>query len=577
VAAGSIPESVKEAEKYCRDIIAGRIPACKWTRLACERHFNDKKRQKDKDWPYRFDPVYGDKAVRFIERLPHVKGKWAAKAERLKLEPWQKFLIVSVFGWRRKTDGGLRGFRTDFGLRRFRKVYWRIPRKNAKSTKAAGIGLYMLCADGEFGAEVYAGATTERQAWEVFRPAKLMVERTKALQQALSLKVNASNLHILRNGSRFEPIVGKPGDGSSPSCSIHDEYHEHQSNEQVDTMLTGMGARQHPLLLLITTAGDNIAGPCYDMDLTLQKVLEGTLEDDELFGIIYSIDEDDDWTSEEALRKANPNYDISVSGDFLRSRQREAMQNSRKQNIFKIKHLNMWVQARNAWMNMLAWNAQGDTTLSPEDFLGEPCWIGVDLASKLDIAAVVKIFVREIGGKDHYYLFPRFYLPETVVEDPARQHYQGWVYDGHLIATPGNMIDHPTIKRDLIDDIENYDIRCIGYDQHGATQLMQELTEDYQANCVDVPQQAKHLSEPMKSIEAFVIDKRLHHDGNPVMNWMMSNVVCRVFGDDTIFPRKEKPENKIDGPVATMIGLNRLLLDPQIPKNPYETEGLFFA
>lgn len=163
-----------------------------------------------------------------------------------------------------------------------------VPRKNGKSALAAAIGLYMLVADGEHGAEVYSGATSEKQAWEVFRPAKLMAQRSPALLSHFGLTVNAKNLHVLGNGSRFEPIIGTPGDGASPSCAIVDEYHEHPTDVLYSTMETGMGAREQPLMLVITTAGDNIAGPCYSMQQEAQAMLEGTRPDDEMFALIYA-------------------------------------------------------------------------------------------------------------------------------------------------------------------------------------------------------------------------------------------------------------------------------------------------
>ncbi|MDN3627165.1 terminase large subunit, partial [Methylobacterium isbiliense] len=305
---------VDAAHAYARDVVAGRIPAGRWIRLACQRHLDDLARQDDPAFPYRFDARKAAKVCKFLQLLPHTKGKWARKAERLRLEPWQLFKTAALFGWLRKADG----------LRRYRKAFLLIPRKNAKSTWAAGIGLYLFAADGEYGAEVYSGATSEKQAWEVFRPAKLMAQKTPALLQAFGIHVGAKNLHILANGSRFEPMIGTPGDGASPSAAIHDEYHEHPTDEQVDTMETGMGAREQPLLVIITTAGDNLAGPCFALQQEAQKVLEGALYDPELFALIYTVDPEDDWTSELALRKANPNFDVSVSGEYLLTRQRAA-------------------------------------------------------------------------------------------------------------------------------------------------------------------------------------------------------------------------------------------------------------
>jgi len=441
---------VERANAYARDVVAGTIPACKWIRLAAKRHLDDLERQADPDFPYRFDEAAAEKPCRFVELLPHTKGKWARQGLKLRLEAWQSFKTVCLFGWRRKSDG----------LRRFRKVFLLIPRKNAKSTWAAGIALYMFCADGEYGSEVYSGATSEKQAWEVFRPAKLMAQKTKALLGRFGISVNAKNLHILGNGSRFEPMIGTPGDGASPSCSIHDEYHEHETDVQVDTMETGMGAREQPILIIITTAGDNLAGPCYALQLEAQKVLEGVLPDPELFALIYTIDPEDDWTSDLALRKANPNYDVSVSGEYLQTRQRAARNNARKAGVFKTKHLNVWVQAREAYFNVQRWIESEEEGLRLADFQGQPARISIDLASKVDIAAMEITFelagctcpaaatLRERGFR--YARFGRYFLPQARIDEGENEHYRGWVADGWLTPTEGDMIDLPEIQDILL-------------------------------------------------------------------------------------------------------------------------------
>jgi phage terminase large subunit-like protein len=304
---------------------------------ACQRFIDDFNR----DFEFVFDPVLAERACRFIENLPHTKGRWAAKGENLKLEPWQKFIVCNLFGWVNER-----------GLRRFRIAYVKVPRKNGKSILFAAIGHYMFTRDGEFGAEVYSGATTEKQAFEVFAPARLMAIRTEDYRSHFGIEVNAKNINIVANGSKFEPLVGKPGDGHSPSCALIDEYHEHDSNELVETMQTGMGAREQPLLLMITTAGDNISGPCFDTETECKKILERSYEDERIFSVMYGVDPDDDWTSPDILRKANPNYDVSVIGEFLEAQQKQAIRNASKQNSFKRKHLNIWVGAHTAWLNM---------------------------------------------------------------------------------------------------------------------------------------------------------------------------------------------------------------------------------
>ncbi|MCP4230830.1 MAG: terminase large subunit, partial [bacterium] len=419
-----------------------------------------------RDFEFRYNPVKAEKACKFIERLPHTKGKWAARHQDLELEPWQKFIVCNIFGWV-----------NDAGFRRFREVYAKIPRKNGKSPLAAAIGHYMFTQDDEFGAEVYSGATTEKQAWEVFGPARLMAKREPDYLEKFGIEVNAKSLIITDNGSKYEPMIGKPGDGASPSCAIIDEMHEHDTAHMIETMQTGMGAREQPLLLVITTAGDNIGGPCYDMEIECKKMLEGVFENDRLFAVIYGLDEDDDWTLPEALIKANPNYDVSVSGEFLLAQQKEAVRNAAKQNSFKRKHMNEWVGAHTAWLNMETVNKCIED-LSIDDFIGYEMIIPVDLASRIDITAILKVFSNEAEGKKHYYAFCRFYLPEETVLDPKNMHYQKWLNEGWLTATDGNEIDFNEIQADIKSDMDEYGAKEITYDPWRATQLAQGLKAD---------------------------------------------------------------------------------------------------
>ena len=538
----------QDAYIYACHVVKGHKPACKWERLACQRFLDD---LKSKKLEYEFDRDRAEKVCRFIEKLPHTKGKWAARKENLILGPWQKFIVVNIFGWVDKK-----------GFRRFRKAYLKIPRKNGKSLLAAAIGIAMFVFDNEFGAEVYSGATTEKQAWEVFQPAKLICQRTPALCQKYGIEVNAKNLCVLANGSKFEPIIGNPGDGSSPSCSIHDEYHEHDTDDQVETMETGMGAREQPLMLQITTAGSNIAGPCYTAESEYKKILDGVFEDNRIFVIMYGIDEGDEWTNADSLVKANPNYDVSVSAEFLKAQQKEAIRNASKQNAFKRKHLNEWVGAHTAWMNMEWWNACYDKDLSIDTFSGQDCVFSLDLASRIDIVAYIKAFRKTIGGKKHYFFWPRFYSPEETVLDEKNTHYQRWVNEGHLIATDGEEIDFNEIERDVIDDMSKFNNSEIVYDPWRATQLAQGLTNQG-ATAVEYRNTVNMMSPPMYELEAAIRSGRVHHNNNPVMNWMISNVVSKIDAKDNIFPRKEKPENKIDGPVALIMAIGRLMLNDE--------------
>lgn len=555
------------ARQYAQYVVSCAIPACKWVRLACQRHLDDLASAESEDFAYRFDPAKAERACKFIELLPHVKGRWAAHSERLLLQPWQVFIVCNLFGWVHRRSG----------LRKYREAYICVPRKNGKSPLAAGIGLFMLCADGEFGAEVYCGATSLEQALEVFRPAKQMAERTPELVEAYGLQVNAGSLVIPANGSRFLPVVGKPGDGAAPSCGIADEFHEAADASLYDCLKTGMIGREQPLLLVITTAGFNTASPCHGLQSQAQKVLEGSLHDDQLFSVIYTLDDGEDWTSEAALRKSNPNCGVSVNAEQLRHDQQIAVSNAAKANVFKTKHLNIWCNASVAWLNMQAW-AACEQHEPPEELADWDCFIGLDLASKIDCAASTKLFRKQIDGHDHYYVVPRIYLPADRALDPSCQHYQEWVADGHLITTEGNVIDYGRILADLEEDTKRYKVKQLGFDPWNATDITQRFAAATSVQIVEVPQTVRNLSDPMKQLEALVLAGRLHHNGNPVLTWMMSNIVAHLDANDNVFPRKDRPENKIDAAVALIIALSRALATPAVPAKPQYTPytGIMF-
>lgn len=550
------------ATQYAQDVVDGKIPACRWHRKACARHLKDLERSSN-GWKYQFNPELTDsigkqyfpaqRVCRFAEMMPHIKGDWAARGELIILEDWEIFVLASVFGWINRFTG----------KRRFTIADLFVPRKNGKSIIAAVIGLYMFAVDGEYGAEVYSGATSLVQAMEVFKPARLMAEMSVAFRSHYGVIPQKRNLAILDTNSKFEPVIGKPGDGASPSCWIVDEYHEHATDEMYETGKTGMGARSQPLLVVITTAGVNISGPCYEHQQQLQSILDGVIENDERFGIIFGIDPEDDWATEEALRKANPNFGVSVHAEFLLNALRDALADPRKQAVFKTKHLNVWVASASPWINLQNLQKCGDPSLKLEMFLDDPCWAGLDLASKQDLASRVFEFTREVEGKTHYYAISRNYVPEAMVNKPENSHYRGWVADGFLIQTPGNMIDLELIQDELLADSARLQLEEVCKDPWGGQQMGANL-EAEGITVVDIPQRVSHLSEPMKDIAALIDAGRFHHDGNPVFVWAMSNVEVRPDNNENIFPRKPSEERKKDPADALIIAHNRAMLGAEV-------------
>lgn len=561
------------ANRYAADVISGAIPACKWVRLACERQQRDLKRQNTEEFPYRFDVAKAEKVCEFVECLPHIKGKWGGSS--IKLEPWQKFILCVVFGW----------VHAESGLRRFRTAYVEVPRKNAKSTLSSGVGLYMLTEDGEQGAEVYSAATTKDQAKIVFSAAQAMARKTKDLRDHYGLAVGAHNLNVLATDSKFEALSseGETLDGLNIHCGIVDELHAHKTREVWDVLETATGSREQSLLWAITTAGSNRAGICYEQRDYVTKILDLVADDETYFGVIYSIDPDDDWTLESTWRKANPNYGISVYAEDLHRLAKKAMQTPAAVNNFLTKRLCVWVSADVGLFDMQAWDACGDKGLKPEQFIGKSCWIAIDLGFVDDIASVVKVFretkqvenaAGEMEDAEIYTFFGRHYLPEETIEESRNSQYSGWDRMGRITRTDGNVTDAERIIDDLVDDINVYRAQKVLMDPYNYL----TITNPIQKRGIDIavfeqfPQTVPAMSPATEGLMKAVRSRRVQHDGCPVLAWAMSNVVGHFDVKDNVYPRKERPENKIDPAIAAIMAYGHAMVAE--PGSVYEERGV---
>lgn len=539
-----------KAKKYEEDVLSGKIPACIYVKQAIRRQREDLKRWSKKDSPFFFDQAEGNRVCKFVELLPHTKG--ALRGQKIKLEPWQCWVLTTIFGWRRRSDN----------RRRFGRVYIEVPRGNGKSALSSAVALYCLLADREPGAEVYSFATTRDQAGIVFGDAKQMAMMCTPLQKKFGLEVLAKALFVPSTNSTFQAksAEGSTLDGLNTHFACIDELHAHKTRAVYDVVETSIGKRLNPILWVITTAGFDTAGICYEVRTMVREVLARTVEDETQFGIIYTIDEGDDWKTEAALIKANPNWGVSVMPKMVLPLQLKAITLASAANNFKTKHLDVWCQAGAAWMDMTAWH-KGERMVDLDDFEGRPCVIGLDLGAKNDLTAKVYVFKTEgDDGRPRYQVFSRLYLPQTAIDKGTVSQYSGWADTGVIQVTGGAMTDLTRIEEELREDLSRFDVQAIAYDPWQATQLANDLSEDG-APMVEYRNTVQNVSEPMKWLEALVQDGRLDHDGNPCMTWMMGNVVAKVDAKDNIFPRKERYESKIDGPVALIYALAMHLSD----------------
>ena len=547
---------VAAADAYVAAVISGKTPACKWVRLACIRHQRDIELSETNDFPFRFDHAAAERICQFAELQPHVKGKWARTNETMTLEPWQCFVLCSIFGWLKKSTG----------KRRFRRARLYIPRKNGKSFFAAVIGLYMLALDDEPGAEIYSGATTERQAWEVFKPARMMAARSPDMCSVLGITVNAGNLLIERDASVFKPVVRDPGDGASPHCSLTDEYHEHDTSHLLDTMETGMGAREQPLSLIISTAGTNLAGPCRDDWKTCERVLENTegFQDDAMFAMIWTIDDGDQWDTEESLIKANPNWGVSINPEGIIGELAIARRDPRKQSAFKTKYLNLWVTSKEGFFNVSQWQALADTSITPEQFKDRDCYLAGDLASKHDLVALMQLFCLPDG---RFAIFGNYYLPEETINLPENQHYRNWKIGGWIKQAGDSITDLEEFKDDVQEMVREFKVLEMPSDPNRAWGVFPALEKEG-VPVVEYRNTVLTMSEPMKFLDALIRDGRIIHNGDPVLEWAISNVTARLDKKDNVYPNKERPENKIDPVVAALMAIGRAMTRDPEPSGP---------
>jgi len=588
--------------QYCHDVINNTLPnrkACLLEQLACKRHLDDLIKSESDNYPYYFDPNYAIRRCYFTECLQHIKGKWSG--QNIILEGHQIFMQSCVFGWLKKKNN----------LRRFNKVYFQAPRKNGKSIEVATSGLWMAFADGEKGAEVYSVAGSEKQAGMTFIPAWLMVSKIDALREYYGLRLsgtakNPTSIYTETDMSSFMPVVGNPADGTSPSSAVIDEYHENPSSVGYDTMLTGMGAREQPILFVTTTAGINTSYPCYDLYLNSKKILQGLINDDTTFVLIYEPNEEDDWQDFEVWKSVNPNYLISIDEDFLLGRYQDALNKPQERNIILTKHLNIWMNAGVGAFDMLRWNKCADTELTIEMFRGKECWLALDLASKIDLAALVLLFkykrrvintecpichgevVLKNGmnvcisqnviiegesslicnwkkpvNRDCVVGFARHYVPEETVLEKENTHYQKWRERGNLIVTEGARTDFQLIEKDIETAAENFIVKELVFDPSEASYLIQNIEKWAAFDCIEFNQGPATISQPMKELEAMIKAFEFWHNGDPVYTWCMGNVVkknSRSGGSvKHYFPTKTNPKLKIDSAVATICALGRLI------------------
>lgn len=537
------------AAEYISNVLDGTIPACKETKQACQRQLDDLARQGTPQFPYIWDQEKANRVLRFVDLCPHVKGKRFVAQSGFQLQPWQVYVIGTPFGW----------VHMETGLRRFRRAYTEVAKGNGKSPMMSAILSYLAFADEEPGAEVYTAATSTKQARVVFDVCQAMLRKMPKFIEPRGIEVGAHSINQISSNSFVRPLSSeaKGVEGINPYFICVDELHAHDSRDLYDNLDTANGKREGSMLWAITTAGDNRGGICYEVRTYLKKVLDKVIIDESVWGIIYTIDEEDqnDWIGKpDVWRKANPNWNVCVNPEEIGIKAHAAAQMASKQAGFLTKHLNVWVNAYHSWMDMAKFMKCANPALDEADFLGQQCVLGTDLAAKLDIMSKAKVFWKEIDKKLHYYVFLKNWLPDARIEAGVNPQYDGWKRDGWLESGGVETNDFDLVEDSIREDCAKYQVLEVCFDPWQATPLVNRLQGKIPMTQVD--QNVKNLSDPMKELEAAIYDGRFHYADDPVLAWAASNVVCKVDKNDNIFPAKEKAENKIDPVTAVITAFN---------------------
>ncbi|MED0676977.1 terminase TerL endonuclease subunit [Aneurinibacillus thermoaerophilus] len=530
---------------YAEDVIDGEIVACQKHKWACERFIRDLERQGTEDFPYIFDEARAARFLKWMSLFRHTKGKLAG--ERIEPHIIQKFVFGNIYGWVHR----------DTELRRFRKAYWQVARKNAKSQSLACVGSYEASAFGESMSEVYIGATKTEQSRIVWNEIKAQVQGCPELRG--KFRVAYGKIEHGKSGSFISALskdAGKTGDGLNVQAGIVDEYHAHQTSEIYDVLVSGMGARSQPLMMIITTAGFELSHPCFSVEYKyVSQILDpdNPIENDQYFVMVNELDKDDDIKDERNWEKANPilcSYEEGV--EYLRGELKAVLDVPEKMRNFLTKNMNVWVdQKDNGYMSMNAWAECGKQEMP--DLRGRECYGGVDLSKKIDLTSVAFEFPL---GDDRYAVLSHSFIPEDTLAAKRKTDkvpYDLWVQQGWITVTPGAVVDYQFIMAYMkrLAEENEWSLREICYDPYNATQFAQDMqAEGYEM--VEIRQGVRTLSEPTKNFRELVLQKKIIHNNNPVLTWAVSNAVTKQDHNENIMLDKDKSTNRID-PIAALI------------------------
>lgn len=514
-----------------------------------------------------YDKDAADFAVNFIQCLAHTKGIWAGK--KFELVDWQEKIIRDIFGTKKEN-----------GYRQFNTAYVEIPKKNGKSELAAAVALLLTCADGEERAEIYGCAADRQQAAIVFDVAADMVAMCPALKKRVKILHAYKRIVYLPTNSFYQVISAEAYSkhGFNISGVIFDELHTQPNRKLFDVMTKGSGdARMQPLYFLITTAGNDIHSICYEVHQKALDIMEGRKIDPTFYPVIYGAKENEDWTSPDVWKKANPSLGITIDIEKVEAACNSAKNTPAEENSFRQLRLNQWVKQESRWLSVLKWDAC--KVDFEESYLeGRICYGGLDLSSTADLTAFVLVF-PPLDDEEKYFVLPYFWLPEETLSIRANRDkvpYDLWAREGYLQTTEGSVVHYSYIEKFIENLGEKFQIREIAFDRWNATRTIQIL-EDEGFTMVQFGQGFGSMSSPTKELERLVLDKKIAHNGHKVLRWNIDNIVVRQDPAGNIKIDKMKSSEKVDGAVAMVMALDRAIRVGNISTSSvYDERGLIF-
>ncbi len=557
---------IERVTNYAQDIVEGKIIACKKHIAACDRFLNDVQRIAEDEFEFYFD---ADELFRFYKwsnMFKHTKG--ILNNQRIELTDFQLFVVANIFCWKHKE--------TD--IRRFRKVYIQLARKNAKSQLLALITSY-ICFLSEEQEECYIAGWGREQSSLVYNEVLSQIEAVDLLKGKFTNSYG--RIKHEKRGSIIKPLSKesrKTGDGTNPSLAVLDEYHCHETSEIYDVLISGMVARKSPLIVIITTAGFNLSAPSFTEYKYVSDILdpESPKENDSYFVMICELDKDDDIKDEKNWIKANPI--VATYEEGLKSIRQElqiALDVPEKMRSFLTKNMNIWVDMKdNGYMDMSKWNICGKKT-NFNEFNEEKCIVGVDLSAKIDLTSVSFIFSKN----GTYTVFSHSFMPEDTLKAKMRSDkvpYDLWVKQGWITTTPGAVVDYAFIREYIkrIESENKFKVTEICADPWNATQFMQDMEADGYT-MVEIRQGIATLGSPTKHLREEVYKGNVIHNHNPVLTWAVGNAVTRQDANENIMLDKSKATDRID-PIASVINAHvRAMLNIN-SESVYESRGFLF-